>query len=98
MEDLKRLVEKMNDKLDQVNTDIGAIKVVQVEQAADLKHHIYRTDLAEARLELLQSQVTPLSKLHERAKGVFQVLGAVGSGLTLAFGAVKVFEFVIKLL
>lgn len=87
----------MNDKLDSVNSEIAEIRVVQTEQAADLKHHIYRTDLAEKRIEMLQVEITPLSQVYERAKGVFQIVGIVSSGLGLAFTALKAIEFIAKL-
>jgi hypothetical protein len=98
VEDLRRILERLEQNLDDVKSDLGEIKVVQAEQAADLKHHIFRTDLAEARIEMLQSEINPLSKAYERCKGVFIAVGIISSGLGLIFTAVKAIEFILKIL
>ena len=90
MEDLKRMVIKIDEKLDKVSEEIAEIKVVETKQAADLEHHIFRTNLAEQRIEMLHSQIQPLSKFHTQVNTVFKIIGVVGTVLGLVIGAGKI--------
>lgn len=90
MEDLKRLLERMDEKIEDVRSDISEIKVVQGKQASDLEHHIFRTGIAEQRIEMLQVQLDPLSKFHMKVEGAFKLIGIVATGLGLIVGAGKI--------
>lgn len=92
MEDLKKLVERIDQKLDKVAEDVTGIKLVQVEQAADIKYHIRRTDLSEKRIEILHGELTPVKKHVEFVNTVFKIIGAFCTGLGVVFGAIKAAE------
>lgn len=81
-------------KLDKIAEDIAEIKVIQAEQAADLKHHIYRTDLNEETIQILRKQVEPVLKSHERINGVLKFFGAIA----VVAGIVKAVVEVVNLL
>ena len=105
MEDLRRILDRMEDKLDSLNVELGEIRLVQneqalvqVDQAADLKHHIYRTDLSERRIELVENKLIPLIELKSKLDGAFKLIGIVSSGLGLIFGLAKAIEIGIKLI
>ena len=59
-------------KLDRVSGDISDVKLVQAEQAKDLKHHISRTDL-------LQDMVMPLHTLKLQIWGIIKFLTIASS-------------------
>ena len=84
------MVIKIDEKLDKVSEEIAEIKVVETKQAADLEHHIFRTNLAEQRIEMLHSQIQPLSKFHTQVNTVFKIIGVVGTVLGLVIGAGKI--------
>lgn len=90
MEELKKGLEKIDTKLDKVDERLNSIDVTLVKQNADLEHHIYRTSIAEKRLDILQSQVEPLSKFQERVNTVFRIVGIVCTGIGMIIGAAKV--------
>lgn len=98
MDDLKKTVLRIEYKLDKVIEDQSQIKSVQASQAADLKYHIARTDASEARIELVEEKLLPLIEIKHRFDGIFMLLGKIGSGLALLFGAVKAIETALLLL
>lgn len=100
MEDLKRSVANIDTKLDEMKEDISDIKLEQVSQAADLKHHIYRTSLAEERLHILEDKLLPILENKTRMDGIYGFLGktgAIAAGVAAVVGTVvKVIEFFVK--
>lgn len=96
MEELKKSVARIEDKLDKVVEDQSQIKVTQASQAADLKHHIQRTRLNEARIETVEERLIPVVELKNKIDGAFLLLGKVATGLGLLFSAVKVIEVLVK--
>lgn len=48
---------KLSDSLDGLHGRIGVLEVTSAGQAADLKHHIYRTELAEKGITLLSEKI-----------------------------------------
>jgi len=57
------------EKVDNLQREIVDIKIVQVEQAKDIKHHIERTDL-------LEEIITPLNQKYQQGYGIIKFLGA----------------------
>lgn len=96
MEDLKLAVTRIEGKLDKVDERLSSIDVTLVKQNAELEHHIYRTDLAEKRLDILQSQIEPLSTFKNRLDGAFRVIGMVGTGVGIVIGLIKSLEIIAK--
>lgn len=89
MEDLKRLVEKMDQKLDKMDQRLDSVDITLVSQAADLKHHIYRTELAEQRIETLHTELKPVKKHVEFVNAGFKIVGMISTGLGLIVGIGK---------
>ena len=98
MEDLRRVLARLEESMDEVKSDISTMKVIQAEQAADLKLHIYRTDLSEENLAMLRTQVDPVLTAYQRTKGVFIFIGIISTGLGLFFTAIKSIEFLKSLI
>lgn len=93
VEDLRRLAERMNTKLDKIEEHLGAVDVTLTKQNADLELHIYRTGIAEQRIEMLQSEVEPISKTHQKMMGVFKFIGMGATAITLIGTVVKIMEY-----
>jgi hypothetical protein len=98
VEDLKKSVARIEEKLEKIADDQSKIKIVQVEQAADLKYHIARTDAAEYRIETIEERLVPVFELKSRIDGGFLLLGKIGTGLGLIFAAIKALETVLGML
>lgn len=54
--------KRIDSKLDKIQDRLESIDVTLVKQHAALEKHIYRTDLAEKRLELVENELLPLKK------------------------------------
>ena len=76
--------DKLEEKLDKISENITDIKVVQAEQAKDLKYHIKRTTQIEEKL-------MPLHYLKVKVDAVFKVMGMVASFVAFCFGVIKLF-------
>lgn len=90
MEHLEKKLDKLDEKMDAVVESTSRIDKTLVGQAAQLEHHIYRTDLNEQHLKILQAQVQPLTDVHTKFNGIMKVAGIIATGLTLAVGIVKI--------
>lgn len=89
MKELDRVFEK----LETMDDKLGQIAITQTEQAADLKYHILRTDLAEKHLAHLESKITPLTEAHAKFKGMMVLAGVGASVVAVVAGIVKIVEF-----
>lgn len=76
--------DKLDEKLDKIGEDISEIKVVQAEQAVDLKYHIRRTDQIEEKL-------LPLVATKNKIEGAFKVIGMIASFAAFCLGIAKLF-------
>ena len=90
MTELKRAIVEANTKLDKVSEDISEIKIIQAAQASDLKHHIYRTDLAEEHLRRLEADFKPIQKHVTMINGGLKFLGAITAAASLIVGFAKI--------
>lgn len=75
MSDDKRL-ERVEDKVDQIATDISAINVTLSSQHTSLKEHIRRTNLLEAELK-------PIKTRQDMLLGALKLLASAGAIVAL---------------
>lgn len=57
LEEIQKVKEHLDTRFEKVDERLDSIEKVQIQQHANLEHHIYRTDLAEENIKLLQSQI-----------------------------------------
>lgn len=81
------LNEKIDIRMESIDGRLDTIEKVLIQQEANLKHHIYRTELAEKRLEHIEDQIVPVTKHITRIDGVLKFLGF----LTLVGGVILTF-------
>lgn len=75
--------KKVLEKLDNIDGRLDRIEITQVEQAADLKHHIMRTDK-------LQEMVEPIYKRDQQVIGMIKFITTI-SGIILLIKIIKSF-------
>lgn len=92
MEDVGKKLDKMDEKLEMIDGKLSAIDKTLIEQAGQLRHHIYRTDLAEQHLKLLESQIQPLTDFLSKFNGVMKFVGVIATGIAMVVGILKIFE------
>lgn len=63
IEALERMQNKLEEKFEKVDTRLDSIEKVQIEQKGVLDIHVYRTDLAEKKSELLEEQIKENTKV-----------------------------------
>ncbi len=77
--------DRIENKLDIVQSHSSSVDVTLARQAADIAHHIRRTDLLETRLEQVAADIKPIKDHVTRIKG----MGAFVVGLGIALGVFK---------
>lgn len=95
----KRLtkIEKMLEEFKK-DTDVmlHSIDKTLVKQEENLKQHMYRTELAERRLELIETDMKPMRNHLSMYGGVVKTFGAIALIVTIGAGIVKILAFVIQ--
>lgn len=94
IEAIRRLQDKVSENHDSTQKELGHVNVTLVKQEENLRQHMYRTELAEKRLEHIESDLEPIKNILSGAKGVLAVVGAVA---TLVGIVVAVFEILAHL-
>jgi uncharacterized coiled-coil protein SlyX len=72
-------LERLEDKTDKILDQISAINVTLAEQHKQLEHHIYRTDLAEKHLGVLETELKPVKAHVTQVNGILKVIGIAAS-------------------
>ena len=90
----RKLLEKLDEKMDQVQERLGEIDVTLAKNTASLEEHIRRTELAEEAIAVIKDELKPIQKHVTQVHTVFQVIGFVAVAVSIAAGVVKVLEFI----
>jgi len=83
-------MKEVKDQLKEIQKDLGDIGKTLIRQEENIKHHIYRTDLAEKAIEMLQKDVAPIKKHVTMVEGVLKFFGVVALFVGIAAGIVKI--------
>lgn len=75
---------RVEDKLDKVADDISQINATLVGQAADIRYHIKRTDMLEAKIQ-------PIEKHIIMFNGVLKFIGAIALFIGIIEGLLRIF-------
>lgn len=86
-------MKNVEDRLDRINERLDDIIKVQIEQAADLKHHIYRTGLAEDHLRKLEDELKPVKAHVSMVNGILKGIGGLAVLASIVKAAIEVFKF-----
>lgn len=85
----KELLLKLHDKIDEIKDGMKSIEIVQVKQNSALEEHIRRTEIAENRLDVIESEVKPILE----GLSFLKIIAKVGASIaSLAYGALKFFQ------
>jgi len=84
MDEIKDQLNKLDEKLDNVDKTL----IVQAEQ---LKTHIYRTELAEKRLEHIEGGMVPVNAHINKVEGAFKALGVLALVVGIIAGLARIF-------
>lgn len=86
--------KKLELKLDKIEERLSSIDVTLTKQASQLEHHIYRTDLAEKHLSMLEQELKPVKRHVAMIDGILKGLGVLSTIVAIAAGIAKVLEYV----
>lgn len=86
-------LDKIVEKLEQIDSRIDSVDVTLVRQAGQLEHHIYRTDLAEKHLKTLEKQIKPIQKHVDQVSGILKFFGALAVLGGIVKAAIEIASF-----
>ncbi len=82
--DDKELFKTILEEIKIVREELQALKIVAVQQQANLKAHMKRSDQLEAQTEIIREQLVPLSKHVQLVDAFFKILGGIAVLATIA--------------
>jgi molecular chaperone DnaK (HSP70) len=88
---MKDHLDKIEAKVDLIESKISSIDITLAKQAKDLEHHIYRTEIAEENLNLIRQEMVPVKRHVALMDAGLKVIGALSSIVMFALGVVKMF-------
>lgn len=77
---------RVEDKLDKVADDISQINATLVGQAADIKYHIKRTDMLEAKIQPIEKHMIMINGALKFAGGIALFIGVIEGLLRIFVG------------
>jgi hypothetical protein len=83
--------DKLEQKLDKISEDLSQIKVVQAEQAKDLKYHIKRTTQ-------IENKLLPLVVIKHKIDGALKAFGIITAVVSFSVGVFKAIEALLQYL
>lgn len=89
MEDLNKKLDKIHDKIESIDERLLSVDKTLIEQAGQLKHHIYRSDLNEQHIRIIEAKVIPLTEFHTKFNGIMKFVGIIATVLTFLLGVAK---------
>lgn len=75
---------KLEDKLNKISENIVEIKITLGKQEENIKHHIYRTDLLESKVDILKDDIAK----SKGAKDFLVFSAKIGSFVVAAIGII----------
>ena len=89
----RKLLEKLDEKLDKVEERLGSIDVTLAKNTQSLDEHIRRTELAEEAIGLIKEELKPIQKHVTQVHTILQAIGFVSLVVSIAAGIVKIVAF-----
>ena len=86
-------IKEIKEQLKEIVHTIGYVNTTLVRQEENLKHHIYRTDLAEEAIKEMRKDIAPIKKHVAQIEGVLKLFGMVALFVGIAAGMVKILVF-----
>lgn len=90
----KNNMKNVDEKLDIIERDIGEIKITMAKVEENLRHHIYRTELAEENIKLLREQFEPVETHVKQVEGALKIFGGLSVLVGIIVGIVEVIRFI----
>lgn len=93
---LKEAIDKLDAKVDKLDQRLDDMRILDIENASQLKEHILRTELNEENIAMLREDFKPIQKHDFMVAGGLKLIGTVALVAGIIEGGVKVIEFFIK--
>ena len=89
-QEIKHFLEKLFDKHEETQKDVGEIKVILARQEVQIAEHIKRTNLAEENIDLLRGEFKPIQSKIDNFIGGLKLLGIISMLAGIVVGILKV--------
>ena len=93
-DDIKDKLNSIDRKLGKLDNRVDEIDKTLVQQHESLKMHIYRTDLAEKRIEQIDAGLEPVKAHVARMDGALKFVGILGVILGIISGVLRLFNVI----
>lgn len=91
--DKKDLLEIVFDKQEHIANELAEIKVITAKQEENLRHHMYRTQIAEENIELLRGEMKPVQDHVRIVEASLKILGLISLIVGLITGVIEIAHF-----
>ena len=88
-EQMIKMLEKMETKIDGLDSRLDSVDRTLVRQEATLGEHIRRTELAEAGIKTLSQEIRPIQRHVDVVGGVMKAVGFTGVLVSVVMGVIK---------
>jgi chromosome segregation ATPase len=85
---MEKKLDSVLAKIDKLDERLDSIDKTLIKQEASLDKHIFRTEVAEKQLDILSSQIVPISKHVNQMSGALKLLGV----MSLVMGIAALFK------
>lgn len=92
IEAIRRLQDRVDVNHNSTQKQLQDVSVTMVENTESLKLHMYRTELAEARLNIIESDIKPIKHRLAMASGILAGIGIIATAIGLVASAVQIIE------
>jgi chromosome segregation ATPase len=90
----KKLLEKLDEKLDKVEERLNNIDITLAKNTQSLDEHIRRTELAEEAIVIIKDELKPIQKHVTQVHTILQAIGFISILVSIVAGIVKIFSYV----
>lgn len=90
MDDIKRLIEKLDEKIDNIKDDVNEQKIVIARIDVGVEEHVRRSNLADENMALIRQDMKPLQRHVNYVQGGAKLVGLVGVIVGIVVGVLKI--------
>ncbi len=86
---IDKMADRLDSKLDKIHDRLNNIEIATVQNTSSLTEHMRRTDIAEERLEVLESEIKPVLDGMSFLKIIAKIGTYIGG---IIYGIIKIFN------
>lgn len=77
------IIKELMESQEEIKNGINKVNITLVRHEETLKQHIYRTELAERRLDCIEDQIEPIKGKMSQIDGILKLIGGIAIILSI---------------